>query len=156
MKLSPKLTRLCALFVFSAAVLAAKPNFTGEWKMNASKSDFGQLPAPEKMVRTIQHDEPNLHIKTNQVGSQGEITTELKYTTDGKEATNTTRGGQVKGTAKWDGDVLVIESTRTIQSVEINQVDRWSIAPDGKSMMVESHLKTPQGELQLKIAFDKN
>ena len=123
--------------------------------MNLSKSDFGQLPAPDKLIRTIKHDDPELQIKTQQAGAQGEVTSELKYTTDGKEATNTTRGGEVKGTCKWDGDVLVVESKRKIQNVEINQMDRWVISTDGKSMMVETAIKTPQGDLNLKIAFDK-
>ncbi|MCS7026043.1 MAG: hypothetical protein NZV14_14665 [Bryobacteraceae bacterium] len=134
---------------------SAKPNFSGEWVMNAAKSDFGPLPAPSRMVRTIQHDEPNLHIKNQQTGAQGEITTELKYTTDGKEWTNTTRAGEVRGTCKWEGETLVVESRRTIQSIEIVQTDRWTLGENGKTMKVESVLKTPQGEFSLRIAFDK-
>ena len=39
-----------------AAMLASaaeKPNFTGSWKLNASKSDFGPVPPPEKLEQTI-------------------------------------------------------------------------------------------------------
>jgi hypothetical protein len=146
---------LALVALSAAAFLSAKPNFTGEWVMNPAQSDFGPIPAPTKMVRTIQHDEPNLHIRNQQSGAQGDITTELKYTTDGKESTNTTRGGEVKGTCKWEGDSLVIESKRTIQSMEITQVDRWTMSEDGKSMKVESSLKTPQGDFNLTVAFDK-
>lgn len=155
MKLSSKPALFCAVFFLTTAILAAKPNFSGEWKLNISKSDFGQLPAPEKMLRSVKHADPNLEIKTQQSGPQGEVSSELKYTTDGKETTNTTRGGEVKGTCKWDGDVLVVESKRTIQNMEINQTDRWSLSADGKSMLVEATFKTPQGDLNLKIAFDK-
>lgn len=146
---------ICLAALSSSAFLAAKPNFSGEWVMNATKSDFGPIPAPTKMVRTIKHEDPELQIKNQQSGAQGEITSELKYTTDGKEVTNTTRGGEVKGTCKWDGDALVIESKRTIQSMEITQADRWSMGADGKSMKVESTLKTPQGDFNITIAFDK-
>lgn len=146
---------LAFLALSASAFLSAKPNFSGEWSMNPTKSDFGPVPAPTKMVRSIKHDEPNLQIRNQQSGAQGEITSELKYTTDGKESTNTIRGNEVKGTCKWDGDVLVIESKRSIQNIEITQVDRWTLADGGKAMTVESSLKTPQGDFNLKISFDK-
>ncbi len=41
------------------------------------------------MTRTIKHNDPMLQISTHQKGAQGEATTELKYTTDGKPAENT-------------------------------------------------------------------
>ena len=67
------------------------------------------------MTRTIKHDDPALQISTHQKGAQGEATTELKYTTDGKPAEN--KGS--KGTAKWDGDKLVVDSVRDFQGTEL-------------------------------------
>ena len=43
---------------------------------------------------------PNL----TQRGAQGEVTTELKYTTDGKASVNKVAGGEAKGTAQWQGE----------------------------------------------------
>ena len=45
-----------------------KPNFSGEWKMNAAKSNFGQLPPPGSFVRKIQHKDPSLSIIEEQIG----------------------------------------------------------------------------------------
>src|SRR5262249_42597032 len=95
-------------FILAAAPAMAKTNFSGEWKMNAEKSDFGPMPAPEKMSQKVEHADPNLKITSNQVGAQGEVTLETKYTTDGKECINTIRGNEMKSTAKWDGETLVI------------------------------------------------
>jgi len=90
-----------ALFAmtFLAAQARAATNFSGEWKLNLAKSDYGPIQqfAPEFMVRTIKHAEPALHISTHQKGAQGEVTTELNYTTDGKPAENKSS----KGSAKW-------------------------------------------------------
>ncbi|MBI3682057.1 MAG: hypothetical protein HY235_16865 [Acidobacteria bacterium] len=147
--------RATALILLTAALIAAKPNFSGEWKMDPSKSDFGPNPAPEKIVRTIQHDDPNLAIKTLLVSQQGEIASGLKYTTDGKECTNTTRFGEAKGTAKWDGDTLVIESKLQFQGADIVQKDRWTLSSDGKAMKVQTSIKSPQGEIEMAISFDK-
>jgi hypothetical protein len=148
------IARYGAILLF-AAVCFAKPNFSGKWKMDNAKSDFGPIPGPQKMLRTVQHDEPKIKIVNEQAGAQGEIRTELNYTTDGKEFTNTSRGGESKGTASWVGDSLVVKTKRTLQGSEIDQTDRWTMSPDGKTMDISTTLKTPQGEFEIKIAFEK-
>lgn len=138
---------------FLAAQSQAATNFSGEWKLNLAKSDYGPIQqyAPEFMIRTIKHDDPALQISTHQKGAQGEVTTELKYTTDGKPAEN--KGS--KGTAKWDGDKLVVDSVRDFNGSELKNHDVWILSADGKTMTVNSHLIVPQGEFDLVYVFDK-
>jgi len=135
----------------------AAPNFSGEWKMNASKSDFGPMAAqaPEVLTRSIKHADPVLEIATYSKGAQGEIKTQLKYTTDGKESVNKLPNGDAKGTAKWQGDHLVIESTREAQGMQIKQADTWTLSEGGKVLTVASHVTIPQGEFDLKYVFEK-
>lgn len=142
-----------ALFAMTMAAYAAPPDFTGEWKLNLSKSDYGPIQqfAPEYMIRTIKHQDPALHISTHQKGAQGEVTTELNYTTDGKLTEN--KGS--KGSAKWEGEKLVVDSVRDFQGNELKNHDVWSLSPDGKVMTVNSHLATPQGEFDILFVFDK-
>ena len=45
--------------VFLASQAQSVPNLSGEWKLNAAKSDYGGVPAPEVMTRTIKHNEPS-------------------------------------------------------------------------------------------------
>ncbi len=144
---------LCALSAITLLSAQAAANFTGEWKLNLAKSDYGPIQqfAPEFMIRTIKHNDPALEISTHQKGAQGEVTTELKYTTDGKPAEN--KGS--KGTAKWDGDKLVVDSVRDLQGTDITTHDVWSLSPDGKTMTVNSHLTAPQGEFDILFVFDK-
>ena len=77
------------LAVFSLAAFA-KPNLSGTWKLDPSKSEFGAMPGPSSMTRVITHNDPSMAVKTTQAGQRGEFTTELKYTTDGKESVNAT------------------------------------------------------------------
>ncbi len=137
--------------------MAGKPNFSGDWSMNPGKSNFGPLAAnaPQKITRAIRHKEPALEFKTVQSGAQVEVTTEMKYTTDGKESVNALRGTEIKGTAKWTGDALVIESTRMTQGVEVLQSDQWTMEEGGQSMKVESSVTTPKGSFQFTVFFDK-
>jgi len=136
-----------------ASQAQAATNFTGVWKLNLSKSDYGPVPQPDAMTRTINHNDPSLQISTYQKGAQGEATTELKYTTDGKPVEN--KSASAKGSAKWDGDKLVIDSTRDVQGMEIKFHEVWSLSADGKTMTINNHLTAPQGEFDLTLVFDK-
>jgi len=132
------------------------PNFTGEWKMNPAKSDFGAIPAPEVLTRSIRHDEPSLEIKTYQKGARGDVTKELKYTTDGKPATNKVQGSEAKGTARWEGATLVIESWREFQGMELKTREVWALSSDGKTLTIRNHITVPQqGEFDSTLVLEK-
>jgi hypothetical protein len=140
----------------SAITAAAVPNFTGEWKMNAAKSDFGNVPAPDILTRSITHNEPEIEIKTHQKGARGESTTELKYSTDGKPAVNKINGSEAKGTARWDGASLIIESWREIQGMEIKSREAWSLSEDGKTLTIRNHISVPQqGDFDTTLVLEK-
>lgn len=143
------------LLVVGAAAANAKPNFTGEWKLNASKSEFGPMPAPASRVDKIKHADPDLAVSTTASGPQGEATFDLKYTTDGKECTNELRGNPTKSTAAWDGDALVINTKANFQGNDITLTDKWTLSEDGKTLTVARHIKAPQGEFDQKTVLEK-
>ena len=140
---------------FSAAQCqaAAVPNFTGEWKLNLAKSDYGPIQqfAPEFMTRTVKHDDPVFQISTHQKGAAGELSTQEKYTTDGKPAENK----DSKGSAKWDGDKLVIDSVREANGAEIKTHQIWSLSADGKTLTSTNHIVVPQGEFDITYVMNK-
>lgn len=154
--------------IFSAAIFAtslflaashaqAATNFSGEWKMNAAKSDFGPMAAqaPEVLTRTIKHNDPALEIATHQKGAAGKVNTQLKYTTDGKECVNKLPQGDAKGTAKWQGDNLILEYVREAQGMEIKAKETWTLSDGGKVLTIVNHITVPQGEFDIKYVFDK-
>jgi hypothetical protein len=150
------ITLLSALFLTAFGAQAAPPNFSGEWKMNIAKSDFGPIPAPDVLTRTIRHNDPSLEYTTIQKGAQGEVKTDLKYTTDGKPALNKIQGNDAKGSAKWQGDSLLIESSRDFQNLQITSKETWTLSPDGNVLTIKNHVTVPQqGEFDLKLVLDK-
>ena len=140
---------------FAAPQATAAPNFSGSWKMNAAKSDYGPLPVPDKYEQTIEHKDPALKIAVVQVGQNGEVKTDLTYSSDGKETTNTMRGNPVKTKGKWDGDILTFQTTLDFQGAEITLADKWTLSTDGKTLTVDRHINSPQGELDQKMVFEK-
>ena len=141
-----------AVLTFLLAVpLAAAPNLSGNWILNLAKSQYGQFPAPEVMVRQIQHQDPALSMSTYQKGAQGEVTTELKYSTDGKPSVN----GENKGSAHWENDKLVIDAGRDYQGTQLTQREEWTLSADGKTLTIATRVKLPNGEFDVKQVFEK-
>ncbi len=151
------------LFAAAAAVLlfseapakAANPNLSGEWKLNLAKSDYGKFPAPISVTRKIDDNGSKLVSITTQKGAQGEVTSKLIYTTDGKESVNEVAGGQSKGTAQWIGGMLIIESSREYQGATLKQKEIWRPSPDGRVLTIDAHVSIPNGEFDVKQVFDK-
>ena len=139
------------MLILAALPLFAAPNFSGNWVLNITKSQYGQFPAPDVMRRFVQMQPSQIIMSTYQKGTQGEVTTQLKYTTDGKPSVNST----TTGVAHWDGDTLVIESSRNSQGAKLTQRDSWTLSGDGKTLIIQSHIKLPNGEFDVKQIFDK-
>jgi hypothetical protein len=138
------------------AMAADKPNFSGDWKLNAAKSDFGPIPAPATYTRKVTHAEPSLIIEDTQTGTPlGDQHDTRTYTTDGKEISYQANGADVKGALTWDGDALQINSKASIQGTDIVIKDRITLGDDGKTLTDTAHVSTPQGDLDIKLVFEK-
>ncbi len=150
--------RLGILAVLTLAVVLpvlAAPNFTGEWKLNVSKSDFGQMPPPNSRVDKIAHEGVNLTVVSKQSREQGDFTMEAKYTTDGKECTNQMFGNPFTSTLKWEGDVLVINTKGKFQDNDFTVVSKWTLAGDGKTLTINQHFSSGMGEGDAKVVLEK-
>ena len=77
--------------------------------------------------------------------------TELKYSTDGKPVVN----GENKGSAHWEGDKLVIETSRDYQGTTLTQREEWTLSAVGKTLNITTHVKLPNGEFDVKQVFEK-
>ena len=132
---------------------AAKPNFSGEWKLNVAKSNFGPLPPPAFITRTITHAEPALTIVEQQRSDLGDQDTTRKYVTDGTETNFTANGAEVKGSAKWDEATLVVVST--VDTIGLTFNDKMSVSADGKTLTSIVRIGSPQGDLDLTLVFEK-
>lgn len=84
---SPLVVAVLVALVLAGVQPAAKPDFSGDWKMNSAKSDFGAVPGPSLMTRKITHAEPALTIVEEQRSDLGNQLATRKYVTDGSPST---------------------------------------------------------------------
>lgn len=151
-RLSLRILTLFTLFTLSAF---AKPNFAGDWKMNASKSEFGQFPAPSAMTQKVTHEDPSLKVASKMSTDNGDMEFESTYTTDGRECTNQFGPNPMKSTLKWDGDTLVIDTKGQFGDNDFTLQDKWDLSTDGKTLTLRRHWASSRGEMDQKIVFEK-
>ena len=138
------------------ASAADKPNFSGDWKMNASRSNFGQVPAPATYTRKVTHAEPSLTIEDTQTGTPaGDQHDQRIYTTDGTEITYQANGADVKSSAVWQDDAILITSKANAQGIELQFKDKMALSEGGKTLTDSVHIQFPQGELDITVVFEK-
>ncbi len=156
MRLGCRFSILAAsLMVFAGISAAATPNLTGDWKLNISKSNLGEMPPPSSMTQKVTHDEPKLKLAVKQSSDMGDLDFEANYTTDGKECVNTIRDNEAKSVVKWDGDALLFETKGKFGDNDFTMKDKWTLSTDGKVLTVERHFSSSFGEGDQKLIFEK-
>jgi len=153
-------TRLFSLTLLTLALglvqAQAKTDFTGTWKLNTAKSDFGPLPPPDSRTDKITHQDPSLKANVATTGGmQGDMTYDVSYSTDGKECVNHVGANEFKSTLNWDGDELVVDTKGSFGGNEFTSKGRWSLSSDGKTLSIAQHLSSAMGETDVKLVFDK-
>lgn len=155
MRFSAKYLAVALALILLAVPALAKPNFSGDWKVNVSKSEFGQMPAPSSMTGKITHQDPSLKVAIKQSGERGDFEYEMSYSTDGKETTNEIRDNTMKSTAKWDGDVLVIDTKGSFGGNDVTIQDKMSLSADGKTLTLKRHFSSSMGEGDQTLVLEK-
>jgi hypothetical protein len=176
--------RVIALFTVTVFLMGAcagtaqqdKIDFSGEWALNAEKSDMGgdrggqregdrggrrgggMGMGASKMI--IEQQENKLVVETFRKNRDGEdVSTKLNYTLDGKKSKNDLNFGSQESVAKWakDGKTLVIESTMNMsrgdRDFTIESTEKWSLDKD--TLTIESTRSTPMGDRTSKAVYDK-
>ena len=139
-------TMTAAVLAMGVASAQAKPNFSGDWKLNIEKSNFGQMPAPTSSTEKITHNDPELKVVTAQTGGFGDYTSEFSFTTDGKDCPNQLNDFKITSKVTWDGDTLLFDSKMDFQGNAMTGSEKWTLSPDGKTLTIARHISGPMGE----------
>jgi uncharacterized lipoprotein NlpE involved in copper resistance len=147
---------IAAVAAFAAVAVAQnKTNFSGTWKLNTSKSDFGMIPGPTSRTDVIDHKDPSLKVSVTAEVAQGKQQYTVSYTTDGKEAVNSLPGREMKSTLSWQGKSLVVDTKLKFQGNDVTVKSTWTLSDDGKTLTQSAHIGSPMGETDQKLVFDK-
>lgn len=140
----------------ASASTGPAPNLSGTWKLNISKSDFGQFPPPDSRKEEITDNEPNIKIVSTWTGGpMGDGTMSVDLVTNGKETAGEAFGMSTKNTARWEGSALLVNTTLQSDNGDATVKSAYNVSPDGKTLTVAAHISGPMGEMDMKSVYDK-
>ena len=154
--------------LLSVGVLSSKEsavNFSGEWALNADKSDLGtsssgrrRSMAASKMV--VQQEDNKLVVEAFRTNRDGEeVSMVTTYTLDGKECKNESDYRTMVSVAQWseEGKMLTISSTITMsrgdREFTMESTEKWSL--DEEALAIDRTVSTSRGERTSKAVYDK-
>lgn len=120
------------VIALTASAFAQKPDFSGNWTLDADASEMGGRGGRGGMMggpMAVRQTNDALTIERTLRDNTITVTHKL----DGTESTNTMRGrgGQpidARSVAKWDGAKLVIRTTREMNGNTFETTETWSLA----------------------------
>ena len=142
---------------------AQRAGFSGDWKLDESKSELGEFGARiARSIKTEQKEDVITVTRTTPGFNGGDpVTSTVTLTFDGKVVESEGFGGSVrKSTAKWsdDGKTLTISSTmnfeRDGQSFEFKSTENWTITKDGL-LSIAANTTSPRGDSSTKAVYNK-
>lgn len=162
-----KLMMSSVTIIFLAAMctgvaMAQKPDFSGTWVMDRSRS-IGMPPGMEQTM-TVKQTGERVELETKLVSAQGERIIKDSYTLDGKEAEFTPQGptgpsGKGKRKATWlpRGNGIIVNEEATTEGekgpVTTGLVRKWILSPDGATLTIDMYYDGPNGSYETKRIF---
>lgn len=137
-------------------------NFNGTWKLNASKSSFGQFPPPQSETDVIQISGTDFQQHVTSESARGTQNYTRACTIDGKEVTfapddpkaQLTPGLKLsKIQCGWDGSSVVVTETVPMQGSQLT--DKLTFSVDGATLTMTSHISSATMNGDRKLVYDK-
>ncbi len=132
--------------VFTAGSAAAppKPDFSGTWVFNPSRSQLQIKLALESGVFTIDHREPLFRFSRVFVVAGKEDALSYDLTTDGQEKVEEGPARTTTSRLYWDGDVLVLDERIVLKDGRraVNVV-RYSLQDGGRTLVADEKFRGP-------------
>ena len=148
---------LVSILLIATCWAAETPNFSGIWKMDLEKSDFGPQTPPQTAEYVVRHVGATIAFNYTQDGK----TTRVDLTPDNQERiTSSTAETAVWTRSYWADNVLVIESRErkrfgTQSNTGVSWTSRWSLAPDRQQLLIERRIHTPDGDIVQHVICDR-
>lgn len=158
------------LIVAGAAALMAMPasaqttSLNGTWKLNVSKSNFGQFPPPTSETDVIEINGTDFKQHVTSETQRGNSKYTRACTINGQEtqlspdSPNAHIGAVLldKITCAWDGSSLVVTEGAKMQGNDLTDKLTFSAASDGKTMTLTSHITSPTLNADRSMVYDKS
>lgn len=154
---------LAPIFLFAFVSKPDHANFSGEWKLNESKSDLGQFANfATRTIKTNQTSDSIQIARTAPSFTGEDYTTSETLSYDGKETESNLFGNsKKKASSKWSDDGRSLTITYTLyldfngQTTEISGKEKWTLSDGGNTLTLENNSTSSYGDLATKAVYEK-
>ncbi len=153
------------VLALSLVAAYAKANFSGTWMLDKSHSE-GLPPDLKDQTLTVVQTDDKISIDITIVRDGGETKQSDTYILSGKEVEFKPQAimgieGKGKRTAQWaaDGNSIDVKEEDIYEApqgpVAVKITRKWTLSADGKVLVIDLNIDSPQGAMQMKRAFTK-
>lgn len=153
---------LTAGFFTLTSMAPDRANFSGEWKLNESKSELGQFPLCIFGGDRMRSKTMKIATHANFLTVEAASTRQEKLTFDGKESEATYVGtARERSAARWsdDGQTMTVNSVRSFdengKTADFKVTEVWKLINGGKSISIQVNSSSISGENIMKLVYDK-
>jgi hypothetical protein len=175
-KFVPLLAGMMLVLLLAAGFISLKSkspdraNFSGDWKLNKSKSDFGRMDVfcntdylYAFTIMKIDGQEGFLIVDEGGPSPEGTLVTrQEKLTFDGRESeASLFRNTKKKSTVKWsdDGQTMTVNSVITYdldgEKTAMKVTEVWKLINGGKSISLQFNSNSTSGENAMRLVYDR-
>ncbi len=157
MKANPVFLVVIILVAVQTAMAGDKPNFSGTWVLNKSRSNIQveRLANMDRGVFVIEHNEPRFKVTRTFTIDGKNNTLGFEYLTDGKEVAKEEQGMKSLATMRWDGDTIVFITRFILPDEEVTNAVRYTLLDAGKTLQADEKVSGKKIQHHNIWIFDK-
>lgn len=139
-----------AWLVAAGSAADAERDFSGSWKLDASRSEIRSLPTPPAKSLEIKQDEALLRIVCN---DDAAAPVSWSYSTSGRTTKHKIGEASHSSATKWEGTALLVNTIVSGPQGNYTRMERWRRAGDGRSLTVRTQIVRPSGETESTLVY---
>lgn len=152
-----------AVALFALPGIAQTSSLNGTWKLDAAKSDFGQMPPPTSETDVVSLNGDNFSQKVDSQTSRGASNYTRSCTVNGKEEKLTPDNprahiGPVTISSikcEKNGGSIVVTEGATMQGSPLTDQLTFTPSDDAKTMTIHQHISSSAFNMDRKMVFDR-
>lgn len=142
----------------ASASVAPSTDFTGDWKINVEKSDFGMLFAPKAAAVKIAQEGATIRLAESATNAQDETNrVESTLTTDGTQCSGTLIATHypVTGVMAWSNGSLTFDGGGSSGEVNFKVHEEWALSADKATIIITRHFSSDRGNTDQTLVLEK-
>ena len=126
----------------AVAMAQSATDFSGEWKLNAGRSEVGRLPAPPEASLKVEQSTTTVSVRAGDGGKS------WLYPLDGRTEKRNSDGISYSTQTKWEGAALLVNTIISGGGQNYTIMERWRLARNGATLTIRRTVVDKSGEAE--------